>query len=300
MDIYMDSLNGNDSTGDGTSSNPYQTIAKGITEAAASDNLRFFARATPYPVANDTLYSDANFLGDTWIQDALADKVIFDCLGSKPNWILTDNLYMSDIVIYNWADTTADSFIDTNDTTSSISATVDLERVEMRDISTVSSTGTRGGFIGNGTSLNGENYNDITITLTACIMNNIKTTSASSYTSFIRCAGTVNVNTVNSLWYANSSGSEGIKYFAAKDNSAGNIASISHQNLVIQNEHADTLDLGTALVESTNGGFWTGNINQTDNTTNFTEADPLLADPANNYFEPLPASPLHNGGQPVV
>ena len=305
-DIYIHSADGNDTTGDGSSSTPYQTIAKAFTEASAGDTIYPIANSTVYAMETDeilpsniTITAIAEDLTTTpYIQNPLIDHVVFDCDSTNKTWNLTDYLTVSNVIFKDFYTTNYYSLIDCNDATASVNATVTLDKVEFRDCSFAGSTATRGGLIGNGTTQGGSSYTDLTITLNQCIMNNVKLSVDAYYYGFIRCDGTVNVNTVNCTWYADATGT-GVQTFANQGTFTGNLNSISHKNLIVKNLNTKTLDLGAGETESTAGLVYQGNITQTDNTTGVTNADPEFTDPANNIFHLKPTSPAIDGGLPL-
>lgn len=302
-DIFVHSADGNDTTGDGSSSTPYKTMEKAFTEASASDTIYPIANSTAYTLADDTIPSNititaiAEDLTTTpYIQNPIVEHVVFDGNSDQKIWQLTDSITMNNIILKDWQSVSGQktSFIKTCLTTSSINASVILNKCEFRNIIIDGSTATRGGFIGNGATY-GYNYTDLTVRFNQCIFNNIKLTTDAYYYALVRADGTVNVYTENCSWYADATGI-GVQTFANQGTFTGNLNVVSHKNLAIKNLNSKTLDLGNGVTESTAGLLYTGNITQTANTTNVVNADPQFADVANNIFHPDVDSPAIRGG----
>ena len=282
--VYLDSASGSDSTGDGSSGNPYQTIAKGFTEVGSDGTVIMKASATTYAVATDTIPSNVTLKGDTYPQKIGEPIAILDFNTFRAQWTLTDTITVEDCMVFDMVDA-ASSWIYTKPATGD--AAVTFNRVHFKDCQVYRSTGSRGGLVGGGASVSGFSYDSMVCTLNECILENVKGAASLNGLSFMVGGGTDTFNTVNCTIYNDSSGSDGLDYLATAGNSTNPIGNISHKNLRILHEHADAIDLGNASNETTDGlVYYTsgGAITQTANTTNSTNSESQFIDKANSVF----------------
>lgn len=295
------SQTGNDTTGDGSEATPYKTISKALSEHNDGDIIKGVASATAYPISSTAL-ANANviFEGTTFVGDPTTPNFEIDCGSVGPQLQLKEHLTFRDLVIKDFSTITAVSFVYVVSANASSNATVNFERVRLQNLELYASTGSRGGFVGNGGSLSAGSYNRVTVNLDQVEFDNVKAVNSTSYVSFFSLGGNGYLNATNCTYYADNTGF-GLKYIARTGHSTSPIAEVIHKNWAIKNLHADTIDFGNGTIETMNGGVYdsSGNITLPSGATNMIDGDPLFNDPTNHIFEVKPNSPCHNGGQPV-
>lgn len=293
--IYANADTGDDSTGDGSIGTPYETLDKCLTEANSGDVIILNAATATYTMVNKVLPTEITIKG-TVTPDPNGLSAIIDTNNSSATYTLSNTITMEDLIFQNWKTTSTISFIYTNTATGD--AAVNFTRVIFKDIQFSSSTGSRGGFIGNGSQVSPSSVDSITKTFNECVFSNIKSNGV-VYTTMLRSnSGNQFAYFNNCTWYADATGL-GLPYIAGYGNSAGSIASITHKNWAIKNEHSTAIDFGNAVTESMDGCVYTGNVTLTANTTNMTNSDPLFLDVSNTDFRLRPSSPAIDGGQPL-
>lgn len=295
-DIYCDSVAGNDTTGDGSSGNPYETLNKGITEASASDTVYLVPQATVYDFVSDTLPANLT-IKSTGSISQFGTNAIIDGGSTAVQWSTTEDVTIENVVIQNAYSSTGASPFKYYSTIGTWNIT--FNDCIIRETKNQLSTGARGGFVGNGNSVSNVSTR-LNVYFNRCRISNFSD-NGSSNSAFVHTNGIVYLyfrectihndssNTINSI----------VAHYSISNPDP------EFRNTIISNEHATDLPLtksynGTADYASTLTNccyYGTDATNIAGCTiTSSVNADPLFLDAGNEDFRLKPASPCIDAG----
>lgn len=285
-DIYF-SPTGNDTTGDGSSGNPYETLSKAFTEASDGDTL--------YAMDGTHTFVSQSFSGKNVYLKGQNKPVydttqtynyrgaVFDAGGSNTAALTNiGNLYeLSDIIFANHGDGTTSNvsgILFNND--SGISTIIQRCVFTQNYIHTTS---------GNGTFLLAIQAEDTIIS--SCIFANNYTKSGANYTGIFRRPNTGNIcYAYNNVFYFNGPTYE-IGY-AVYTPGAG-AGSMASKNNIFVGGNCVSMDVGTSGLFDYNCAYDCTNV--PSGTGNITD-DPLFIDAGNDDFRLQLTSPCRGAG----
>lgn len=276
---YINADSGDDGTGDGSSGNPWETLAHAITNSAANDTITCQDATASYSFINQSIV-------DRTIEGETQGEVVFDGAGGDVGWNLAGTITMENIIFQNITiTTTAKAVLERHNT---IAIVLTLENCIFKEIQVVTITG-HGGIVG--THQGGSGADSITIT--ACLFNDIVQIDASSNGAIVawRHSGPTTLSFNNCVVYCKTSGTtqlETILFFT------GVSMTLELKNNIISNETGGTVNFGFGVATITNNCFY--NITGVPAGTGNITLDPFFVDSQNSNFNLRPASPCVDTG----
>lgn len=285
MATYYISPSGNDTTGNGSSGNPWLTISKAHTSATSGDTI----------ICKDGTYTwvDQTFTKNLTIQAENTGLAIFDGGGAAKRWILPAQFALTGLI---FEDVVSTSDIFRCDATVSLTVTL----CSFRSITT------QGAFVPGarfGLFLFYNLATTRTATFVSCLFDDILDTNSGSTTyDFIfghndGAGGILNLSFIGCVFYFATSGS------SSKNNIIRSYTN-GATNTAITNSIFANFNGETVTMTSTNGTTMTTtatysdfyNITSAPSGTGNITSDPLFVDAANGNFNLRPTSPCINTG----
>ena len=212
MNIYVDSVAGNDTTGTGAVGAPYKTLNKGLTVATTNDTILLVPQATDYVMTANTIPAGLTIKTTTLLPPDLVNGVYarVNAGGAGYRWTLLGNLTCENIYFYNWASSSFDSFLWWNTAVglAGITQIIQMTDCVFDTFSTSISTNGRGGVFGNAGSVSALQQLSITINFDRCLITNIKRYGAGE-SAFIHTFGSqFTINFRETTYYNPAGGNE--------------------------------------------------------------------------------------------
>lgn len=271
---YLNADTGNDTTGDGSSGNPWLTISKAHTAASSGDTIVFQDSTAHFTWANQTFTKNLTFQATT-----LGDAII-DGAAATVAWSTIQDLTCTNLIFEDAVGPAAGIF-----QAASGSYTLTMTNCIIREVQIAQNAANNGGLFS--TQSNHSN-NPHKITLTRCLINVTKQAAEAEATALINARVTANsvYTFTNCTFYlpGTSGASTQISYFFAL-NSINATATVIMKNTIIScPTTAVTWLNGTAFTTTTvtysDGHSVTSFPSGTGNIT----SDPLFVDGANGNF----------------
>jgi hypothetical protein len=295
---YVNSVTGLDVNA-GTAVAPYETLDKAISVVAANDTIILAATATDYSTSVKTLPAGLTIKSETIPNMVKQVYARINFAASAITWTLQGNITFENLVFYNWSGATDSSFI-YHGRIAGIDQIMQFTNCVIDTVQTGSATGTRGGFIGGGTTLSGIAQNSVTTNFDRCLVTNIKNRYASGIPAFLvfTPSNAWSVNIRESTFYNDATGYKlwGIVGFY------GTVGVVTYRNTILKSDHADQPLMGSyyganSPAASIASYCCLDGIDQRSATiTNSINADPLFLDKSAKDFRLRASSPAIDTG----
>jgi len=288
-EYFINADTGDDGSGDGSSGNPWETLAYAYDNSGSGDTITCQVSTANYAFVTDTI-EDRTVRGASIINPA-----VFDGSAGTVQWTVTTDTTFQDIVFQNASTDTDDGLF--ADTLTS-GETLTFTRVRFSSI-TANNNVNRGAIV-NGESILGEDRNYV---FTSCVFDDImKNGSGVVLMKFRGSSGFPVDLTLNHcvFYFANSSPTWTYLFEAHSSASEFNI---TLNNTIIENQTGGGLTwkdpaLSAGRTEPTNilSHVNTRNITDVPAGTDMTTVDPLFLGPSTGNFNLDPTSTLIGGG----
>lgn len=284
MNYYINADTGNNSTGNGTSGNPWLTIAKAVSSSSTGDTINLQTAVATYPYSS---WDGRNLVG------AGISNSIVDCGGSATVMTYATDTSMSNLTFQNVAGTPY-IFVTQANSITFTATNIKFTNIQL-DISNESQTGIWRNRAGNGTA-----YTGGTCVITACVFNDITGSGSATHGGIFKVANASwAYQVINCTIYINTGGVNTLPdVFHSYD---GGTATALIKNTIVLNTSGNTVSLfttqfsGAFTKSGSNNAYYTNISNQYLGGNDVT-ADPKLVDPANGNFNLRPSSPCKNTG----
>ena len=291
MTYYINADTGDDSTGDGSSSNPWLTLAYAYDNSTTGDTIYCQNATATYSFVSDTVSART-------IQGESATGVVFDAGASKQGWAIGNGTFTLDnLTIQNYlGDVSKGTMFPVNTADGS---TITFSRLIFKDIILGGQTNeNRGGLIGSAS------YGSATATITikGCLFDDVQRLGTSSLVALVLGAGgTTTVNFFNNTVYKETSG-DTVAVIIYCSVSLGDW-SYNTKNNIFYNGTTGTLTFRNETYGATTGtkildhndfyGDWGA---KDSGETNGLTSDPLFLDAINGDFRLRLSSPCIDAG----
>ncbi len=300
--IYCDSVSGNDTTGAGTSGNPYKTLAKGISVATTNDTILLVPKSTDYVLTTVNLPAGLTIKSSTGLPPDMVNSVYarLSASGTATKYTLLGNVTFENVVFYNWVGTSTDSLVYWNATLTGIQQVIQFTQCVFDTFTTNISTAARGGVIGNGSSVSQPSQTSITINFDRCLLNNIKRTGDSApYSAFVNILSSKFTIRFRETTFYNSSAGNALDKIVASDTSGLTVPYF--RNCIFNSEEATPPTFsevfgGASDVSTFEYGDYYGMDTTGAVITNSINADPQFVDKAAKDFRLKATSPCIDTG----
>lgn len=295
---YVDIDTGNDTTGDGSVGNPYQTLDKGITVSTTNDTVILAPSTTDYAWLTDTIPAGLTIKCLTVPNMITGDWARVSGGGVARVYTLLGNFTSENIVWYNNYPGGDKSCFFWSVNLTGITQVLQFTRCVFDDIRTALSTGGRGGMVGNSNSVTQPTQTSITTNFDRCLFNNVKRFAASGAGGIGNSIGTINYWNFNESTIYNAASGEPLNTIIANYNSS----TVVFRNTAILSEHAtqpkfnSNAGATTAQACTVNYCCYSGMDTTNAIIANSVAADPLFLDPGAKDFRLKPASPCIDAG----
>ena len=286
-DIYADSVDGDDGTGDGSSGNPYQSLLTAVTNATDNDTIYLVPQGSSnvYSWISDSIPAGLTIKSTSTLIDRPGyNNVYLDGGSAVRQWSLNGDFTMEDIYIQNVYSSTNASPIKYPNVAGN--STITFNRCVIDETQHNLSTGGRGGFVGNGNSVSLGNPTAINTYFNNCRISNF-TMGGGSYCAFVHQTYGITFTYFQECTIYNDSSSNGEK-IVGEYTAAGEAPTF--RNCIIRNEYATDLGIYMKYSDTTS---YSGSVlnycnytgldatNVADSTlTSCTTANPLFRDPS--------------------
>lgn len=276
---YINADTGNDTTGNGTSSLPYLTLAKGLATTSAGDTIYCQNSTATYAFENAT-YTNKTIRGES------TTGVVFDGGGASKSWTSgTGTASVSTLTIQNLSNI---DFINVIALSTGSVQTLTVSNIIFKDITVVTGYGC---LIGN----NAWSAGLLDITINSCVFNNIAQTYAGGYYGLISLidpdpASIVRMN--NCTYFNNRANNAATSVFTGR----ANTFTVRVKNSIFRNSSTSmrifNYPVNLTMTNCCYNGTWTN----TGTLTNCITTNPLSIDENNGNFRLRPTSPCIGTG----
>lgn len=300
--ISMDS--GNDTTGDGTSGNPYKTLDKGMSVLSAGDTLYIATSTTDYLwTVRSSIPSGVSVIGSTQPSPVSGRYVKISAGGADPEWNINGDITLRNLWFDNGTYAAYKSPFKISKS-ASLAQTINVENCIFSNISGTWATGGRGGVFGGGTANGLWTQPSVSITFLGCLFQNIESyASTSAYSLVITYGSAWDIKFISCTYYSGTPSHYALGTLVAIY-STSPTATVTLQNMIIDNNSGSdlyiygsyTIVLSNSYPSSIDGSTYT-NIQATNVTiTNSTNAAPQFLDVGASDFRLKPTSPAIDRG----
>lgn len=278
---YYIATTGNDTTGNGSSSTPWLTLAKFLSSSSNGDTC----------MVNDGTYTWASAsIGSRTITAVNYGQVIFDAAAAYAKWVWTSGtVEINGIVFYNNVASTANVYkpIFSSGYTA---VTVNFTDCVFHDIYITGTTGWGHLFANNAENAVGSAY--ITYTLTGCQGYKLYKNTSAGAGCLVGSENAMTINMYHCAWYLDGTGSNKLTSVFSDNGAITGIV----KNTIF--DSTSSLGWGTSDTTINNTTTYSVGYNITSfpSATGDLTSDPLLVDPNNNIFRTRPDSPCRGAG----
>lgn len=303
---YADIDNGNDSTGDGSSGNPWNDLPKLLSELSGGDiGVLAPSLTNDYTWSSFTVPTGGIKLESPTLPNLITGYgVRINAGGGSSMFSLGGNDFFAEKVVFKNNYNTTGSAAWYYGRLEGVNQTIQFTNCVLDNLRNNTSTAGRGGTIGNGPSVSVPNQMTIKIYIDDSYIINPQAVNPASNNGFIHTTGSqFDIKFRETLIY-HSASANALQALVANYSSVANIPSLRNVNFVSAN--ADNPAICTAYNGSANAsnavnsnlyGVDTTSVDQTDCIA----VDPLFLDAANNDFRvDGQNSPLKNAGLKVI
>lgn len=298
---YCDIENGNDTTGTGSSGNPYKTLSKGLSVISTNDTLILApSDTTDYDAAYKSMPAGATVKCLTKPNLQTSTYARINGAGTYQTWSLTGDFTCENIVFYNF-NSGSGSVIYTGNFTASLQTITINDCIVDSCQSSYSSAG-RGGFLGNGGSVANPAQASIVVNFNRCLIHNFREPSGYTASTFISTVGTskYDINFHECTFYNPASGDELDNIYTTYN--AGDVPYF--RNCIIYTDQTVPLNIckdssGNYKPSIMTNCVYYGVTTTSATITNSVNADPKFLDKTNKDFRLQSSSPAIDAGLAV-
>lgn len=282
MATYYISPSGNDSTGNGSQGNPWQTIAKAITASASGDTINLAAGTYTWPTATQ------NIPGRTFIGQGIDKTVVDGAAASIAGFVMSGTVTFQQIRFTNAVKTstgnTAFFYVQVNGTHVFTFSNCQFDSLTWNSANA-------GGIIQVVYNVTGS----VTLNVSNCLFAYCKSSGLNQDGHIWAANGSVStVNVTNCTFVTNRSGSQNVAI----------IGGLGSGTLwVLKNNICyDVSGTNPQFVSASSPSYTGSNANviygysSVPTLTGTIASDPLMVDPLNNLFQLRPGSPAMDAG----
>lgn len=283
---YINADTGNDTTGDGSSGNPWSTLSKAYTSAVDGDTIYCQSATANYTFSNQTLAKTLVIRGVSPVQ-----RAVFDGASTARVWTISKNLTIKNIEFQNITQLVFNSGI----FLFAASSTVEFQNCIFRDLIIYGRASARGGMVALSTPCNAN------LTFDSCLLENITNTFVAGGSEYPTLFGNfqlgynIYLDFSHCVIYTGSATNMNVILFGQHQNA---ITHVTLTNSIISNQSGATQYY--KYVYGTSGNILTTcdfhNITDVPSGTGNITSDPLFYDAANGNFNLRPMSPCIGSG----
>lgn len=268
MATYYISPSGNDTTGNGSSGNPWLTLAKAYASSTTSDTI--VCKDGTYTFATDTM-------SNRTIQAENSGLAIFDGGGGNAYWVLSGTFNVIGLVIQNIVNSASWQVL------SSTSGTIVVTNCKFKTIKTRSDNVGLGAVIGTGAGTT-----TVTLNVSHCGFWDVQKNGGTINSIFGCYSGTLTGTFTNCTIVCNTSGANATVNWFGRD---GGTFNATVTNCIFSNYTGGTINAksGTITLTATYSDFY--NTTSPPSGTGVITTDPKLIDPTNGDFHLAHDSP---------
>lgn len=296
MAIVYISPAGNDSTGNGTSGNPWQTISKAVSSTSSGDTINCLAGT--YTWSSQTFSTPRNVVG---VSGAAA--AIFDAGAAHPLWtnsIVGGTLTITGLTFQNWttSGTFTPAFTNSNSNAVGSTATTAFVNCIFSGITCTNSSSSDSGLF----ELSQFSTSVGTMTFSGCLFNGCDVNDTGGHSGLYNPGGNSSpgvLTMINCTLYSGAGSN------AAIIADTGGVMTITLTNCIFfnatgSNPQFDTIGNSDTILGSNNLVRGYSNIpTSLSSQTGYLTSDPLFVDAGNSNFNLRPTSPCIDAGTPI-